>query len=158
VLAHGQPLGTALRGGGFRRYERSVQPPPSQPEWKSSSPTNRASPPSVTSMPGSASDAARWWCRWSRAAASALVDRRSFLRKRGIAKYKPSDRLHLFDALRMTTTGKVQKAELRARVARPRRAARQRGTGTANGDIVYAKKCFKRPRAMRSAARWEDFW
>jgi non-ribosomal peptide synthetase component E (peptide arylation enzyme) len=55
------------------------------------------------------------------------------LRHRGIAKYKLSERPHLFDAFRITTTGKVKKAELRALVARPRQAARQRGTGASNG-------------------------
>jgi acyl-CoA synthetase (AMP-forming)/AMP-acid ligase II len=50
------------------------------------------------------------------AAAPALADLCSFLRRRGMAKFKLPERLRLLDALPMTETGKVKKAELRALV------------------------------------------
>lgn len=61
------------------------------------------------------------------AAPPALDDLCSFLRERGVAKFKLPERLQLVDALPMTPTGKVKKAELRALVARPRQAARAPG-------------------------------
>jgi acyl-CoA synthetase (AMP-forming)/AMP-acid ligase II len=53
------------------------------------------------------------------AAAPALDDLCSFLRQQGVAKFKLPERLCLVDALPMTSTGKVKKAELRALVAHP---------------------------------------
>jgi acyl-CoA synthetase (AMP-forming)/AMP-acid ligase II len=51
------------------------------------------------------------------AAAPALDSLCSFLRDQGVATFKLPERLHLVDALPMTPTGKVKKAELRALVA-----------------------------------------
>src|ERR1700761_573528 len=48
------------------------------------------------------------------AAPPKLNDLCSFLRQQGVAKFKLPERLYLVDALPLTATGKVQKAELRA--------------------------------------------
>jgi acyl-CoA synthetase (AMP-forming)/AMP-acid ligase II/DNA-binding GntR family transcriptional regulator len=61
------------------------------------------------------------------AAAPALADLCSFLRQRGMAKFKFPERLRLLDALPMTETGKVKKAELRALVNGGQREPRRRG-------------------------------
>jgi acyl-CoA synthetase (AMP-forming)/AMP-acid ligase II/DNA-binding GntR family transcriptional regulator len=75
-------------------------------------------------------------------AAPTLDDLCSFLRERGLAKFKLPERLCLVEALPLTATGKVKKAELRAAVAHPRR---KRGYGIQD-------EAPKRSRARRSAA------
>ncbi|MDR0593759.1 MAG: AMP-binding protein [Bifidobacteriaceae bacterium] len=46
-----------------------------------------------------------------------LAELRAFFNSRGVAKYKIPERIEIVDALPMTPTGKIRKAELRARVA-----------------------------------------
>lgn len=55
----------------------------------------------------------------------ALDDLCLFLRQRGVAKFKLPERLCLLEALPMTPTGKIKKAELRAQVAQQVSRARQ---------------------------------
>jgi acyl-CoA synthetase (AMP-forming)/AMP-acid ligase II/DNA-binding GntR family transcriptional regulator len=86
-------------------------------------------------------------------AAPALGDLCSFLRQRGMAKFKLPERLHLVGALPMTATGKVKKAELRALVANSLRATRQRGDRHLRQGYGIQDEELKRPRARRSAAR-----
>ena len=57
----------------------------------------------------------------------ALDDLCSFLRQQGLAKFKLPERLHLVEALPLTATGKVKKAQLRALLASGQPVAGQRG-------------------------------
>ena len=63
-------------------------------------------------------------------AAPTLDDLCGFLGKRGVAKFALPERLHLVDALPMTPTGKVRKAELRTVVANVQRQAADAASAT----------------------------
>jgi len=85
------------------------------------------------------------------AAPPALAELCSFLRKRGVAKFKLPERLYLVDALPTTPTGKVKKAELRALVAHGQHATRRGGHHLKRGYGIQ-ERAPKRPRAKRSVA------
>jgi non-ribosomal peptide synthetase component E (peptide arylation enzyme) len=61
------------------------------------------------------------------AAAPTLDDLCAFLRQQGVARFKLPERLHLVDALPLTATGKVKKAQLRALIAHPDPLTHRRG-------------------------------
>jgi acyl-CoA synthetase (AMP-forming)/AMP-acid ligase II/DNA-binding GntR family transcriptional regulator len=84
------------------------------------------------------------------AAAPTLADLCSFLRQRGVAKFKLPERLCLADSLPLTATGKVKKAELRALVANPRPVTGRRGGRNATRGYGIQDKRPKRARAKRS--------
>jgi acyl-CoA synthetase (AMP-forming)/AMP-acid ligase II/DNA-binding GntR family transcriptional regulator len=84
------------------------------------------------------------------AAAPTLADLCSFLRQRGVAKFKLPERLHLLDALPMTETGKVKKAELRALVNGAAREPRRRGDPHVKQGYGIQDEAPDRPRAMDS--------
>jgi acyl-CoA synthetase (AMP-forming)/AMP-acid ligase II/DNA-binding GntR family transcriptional regulator len=86
------------------------------------------------------------------AAAPTLDDLCSFLRQQGVAKFKLPERLHLLDALPLTATGKVKKAELRALIAPPVPVARRRGDRHRKSGYGIQDKEPRRARARRSAA------
>ena len=84
------------------------------------------------------------------AAALTLDDLCSFLRQQGVAKFTLPERLCLVDALPLTATGQVKKAELRALVAGPSPAASRRGDRHLNQGYGIQDGAPKRSRARRS--------
>jgi acyl-CoA synthetase (AMP-forming)/AMP-acid ligase II/DNA-binding GntR family transcriptional regulator len=76
----------------------------------------------------------------------------SFLRRRGVAKFKLPERLVVVDVLPMTPTGKVKKTELRTLMAKP--AQRGDGLGTQQQSKGYGiqDRAPRRPRRVRPAA------
>jgi acyl-coenzyme A synthetase/AMP-(fatty) acid ligase/DNA-binding GntR family transcriptional regulator len=90
------------------------------------------------------------------AAAPTLEDLCSFLRQRGAAKFKLPERLHLVEALPLTATGKVKKAELRALLANGQPVTGQRGDRHPEQGYGIQDEEHKEPkqaRKRRSAAR-----
>jgi acyl-CoA synthetase (AMP-forming)/AMP-acid ligase II/DNA-binding GntR family transcriptional regulator len=85
------------------------------------------------------------------AAAPTLADLCSFLRQKGVAKFKLPERLYLVDALPLTATGKVKKAELRAQVAHTRPSTGRRGKRHLSLGYGIQDEASKRARALRSA-------
>jgi acyl-CoA synthetase (AMP-forming)/AMP-acid ligase II len=71
------------------------------------------------------------------AAALTLADLCSFLRQKGVAKFKLPERLCLVDALPLTATGKVRNAELRALVEHPPGGHRPAPRPAAQAGIWY---------------------
>jgi DNA-binding GntR family transcriptional regulator len=85
-------------------------------------------------------------------AAPTLTDLRSFLHQNGVAKFKLPERLCLVDALPLTATRKVKKAELRALVAHFEPVTGGRGDRQLKRGYGIQDEAPTRSRAGRSAA------
>jgi acyl-coenzyme A synthetase/AMP-(fatty) acid ligase len=88
------------------------------------------------------------------AAPPALDDLCSFLRERGVATFQLPERLQLVDALPVTPTGKVKKAELRALVADPQHGVRRPAP---RPGIWYTGAAQKAASNSFRGSRQEDF-